>query len=151
LMPDTDEDARRKSLADRTKAFYDAIQSAKANGFEVSPEYLKKLADDFGVIEPTLPSETARAPTVTLAPTDVAKVVLVNEARASAGLGPLVKGGVADPDGFLTVSAFAAKQDSLASAPPPVTISPPTTNGVGPPQVPTLPAAKANGAPPQPQ
>lgn len=148
LMPDADEDARRKSLADRTKAFYDAIKSAKDNGFEVSAEYLKRLALDFGVVEPTLPAQSDRAPTVTLAPTDVAKVVLVNEARASAGLGPLTKGGALDPDGMLTVSAFAAKQDAIAAAPPAPIISPPMTNGVAPPQAPQLPAEKANGAPP---
>ena len=150
LMPDADEDARRKSLADRTKAFYDAIKSAKDNGFDVTPEYLHRVSDDFGVVEPTLPSQSDRAPTVTLAPTDVAKVVLVNEARASAGLGPLMKGGAADPDGLLTVSAFSAKQEALGNAPPPI-VSPPTVNGVTPQPVPSPPAGKVNGATQPPQ
>lgn len=147
LFPDADEDARRKSLAERTKAFYDAIQSAKENGFDVTPAYLTSLAKDFGVIEPVLPTSSNRAPTVTLAPTDVAKVVLVNEARASAGLGPLMKGGATDPDGSLTVSAFSAKQEAAAQAP---TVSSPTLNGVAPPQVPTPIAATVNGAKPPP-
>lgn len=125
LMPDADEDARRKSLADRTKAFYDAIESAKKNSFELTPQYLSALADDFGVLAPTLPEQSNRAPTVTLAPTDVAKVVLVNEARASAGLGVLMKAGIPDPDGLLTVSAFAAKQDAIASSPTPIAAVPP--------------------------
>lgn len=61
-----------------------------------------------------LPQGT-RAPTITLAPTDLAKVVRVNEARASAGLGALaLPDGSADPDGWLTVSEFAAKTGATA-------------------------------------
>jgi hypothetical protein len=154
LMPDADEDARRKSLADRTKAFYDAIEAAKKNSFEITPLYLEAIANDFGVKVPTLPAETSRAPTITLAPTDIAKVVRVNEARASAGLGPLLLiSGAADPDGNLTVSAFAAKQDAAAQAPAPPIGGSPMPNGVAPPAVP-LPAgstpAQANGAAKQP-
>lgn len=118
LMPDADEDARRKSLAERTAAFHAAIDAAKKNGFATTELYIKALAEDFGILAPTLPVESARAPTITLAPTDVAKVVLVNEARASAGLGPLlIAGGAPDPDGLLTVSAFDAKQAAKASNP----------------------------------
>jgi len=142
LMPDADEDARRKSLADRTKAFYDAVESAKKNSFDVTEEYLRKLADDYGVIKPTLPAASARAPSITLAPTDIAKVVRVNEARASANLPPLDKDGALDPDGLLTVAEFAAKKEAGAKA----SIPPP--NGEATPQGPTPPAKGANGAPP---
>lgn len=118
LMPDVDEDARRKSLADRTNAFYAAIAAAKANSFDVTPAYVAALASDFGIVAPTIPTEASHAPTITLAPTDVAKVVYANEARASAGLGPmLLADGTPDPDGRLTVAAFDAKQQARASSP----------------------------------
>jgi hypothetical protein len=48
-----------------------------------------------------------KAPSTQLAPTDVAKVVTVNEARAAQGLGPLMlETGTEDPDGGLTVAEF---------------------------------------------
>jgi hypothetical protein len=73
-----------------------------------------------------LPEETtSKKPTVVLAPTDVAKVTRVNEARASAGLDPLtLEDGTPDPDGQLTVSAFAAKVEASLSAPSPSPASP---------------------------
>jgi hypothetical protein len=120
LMPDADEDARRKSLAEQTNAFYDAIKSAKANGFDVNETYVHALAADFGVIQPKLPAESNKAPSITLAPTDIAIVVKVNEARASAGLGPLtLPDGSLDPDGGISVAAFKAKQEAKASSPTP--------------------------------
>lgn len=77
------------------------------------------LAQRYGIPMIDLPDTGGKTPTVTLAPTDVAKVVLVNEARASAGLDPLkTSSGQLDPDGWLTVAAFAAKQEA-ASAPAP--------------------------------
>src|SRR6185369_16576577 len=104
-MPDADEDARRKSLAERTTAFYDAIEAAKKNGFEVVQDYVSRLASDFGVIAPTIPPQADRAPTIALAPTDLAVAVRVNEARASAGLGPmLLPSGQLDPDGLMTLA-----------------------------------------------
>lgn len=128
LMPDPDEDARRKSLAERTNAFYAAVKAAKDNNFVVDQPYVTALASDFGIAAPALPVEANRAPTITLAPTDVAKVVYVNEARASAGLGPLVlDDGTPDPDGRLTVSAFDAKNAAKASNPIAPPVSPPTT------------------------
>lgn len=117
LMPDADEDARRKSLAERTKAFFDAIDAAKRNSFEVDQGYVDGLAEDFGVPVPKLPAQANKAPTITLAPTDIAKVVRVNEARAGAGLAPLMlPNGQLDPDGNLTVAAFSAKQEARAQS-----------------------------------
>lgn len=125
LLPDADQDARRKSLAERTQAFHAAIEAAKKNGFDVTPEYVTALAADFGITAPTLPASTNRAPTITLAPTDVAKVVLVNEARASAGLNPLLlPGGATDPDGLLTVEEFSAKKSKAANLPAIVAVPP---------------------------
>ncbi len=58
-------------------------------------------------------------PTIALAPTDLAGVVSVNEARASAGLGPLLKDGGEDPDGFITVGEYKAKKEAKPTAAPP--------------------------------
>lgn len=141
LLPDADEDARRKSLGDRTQAFFDAVRAAKANGFDVTPEYITKLSGDFGIPAPLLPAATNRAPTITLAPTDIAKVVLVNEARASGGLGPLMlPTGAADPDGLLTVEAFSQKVAAAAAA---------TAAGAAP-STPALPPGSPPQAPPPP-
>ena len=52
-------------------------------------------------------------PALQLAPTDIAKVVTVNEARSSQGIGALMlASGGEDPDGNLTVAAYAAKQEA---------------------------------------
>jgi hypothetical protein len=58
LMPDADEDARRKSLAERTAAFHAAIKAARENEFEVNETYVTALADAFGVTAPTLKVST---------------------------------------------------------------------------------------------
>lgn len=53
---------------------------------------------------------------VALAPTDMASVITVNEARAMAGLGPLKKvDGSLDPNGGLTVAEFRAKREAAGS------------------------------------
>lgn len=141
LMPDADEDARRKSLTERTDAFNKAIEDARKNGFEVDEEYVAALAKDFGIKAPKLPKQAAKGPSVTLAPTDVAKVTKVNEARASAGLEPLTKNGALDPDGELMVAAFAAKleAESKALIPTPNAATPPPSPTAPPPVAPTTP------------
>jgi len=60
-----------------------------------------KLIERFGIPVLQLAATEDKAPTIQLAPTDVAKVVRVNEARAGAGLGPLP-----GTDGALTVDEF---------------------------------------------
>lgn len=58
----------------------------------------------------------AQAGDVELGVADLAKIVTVNEARASTGLGPLMRDGSLDPDGHLTVAEFAAKRAALGKA-----------------------------------
>lgn len=151
LMPDADEDARRQSLGERTNSFYESIKQAKENSFEISQAYVDGLAEDFGIKPPTLPEQNSPAPTISLAPADIAKVVLVNEARASAGLGPLTLAtGGADPDGLLTVEEFSQKKAAEAEAAKTAAANPtganPGANGGAPPKVPTPPTAPASGA-----
>jgi hypothetical protein len=115
-IPDADEDARRASSTTQRNAFYDAIERERVLGFDVTADRITALAAEYGVAPAALAPSLSK-PAVALAPTDVAKVVTVNEARASAGLGPLMRAGLPDPDGNLTVSAFTAKQEA-GGAPP---------------------------------
>lgn len=92
LMPDADEDARRESLAKRTEAFNTAVEKYRANGFEVSQELVDELAKQHGVLAPKLAAQVTSG--FVLAPTDLARAVTVNEARASVGLAPREDGDV---------------------------------------------------------
>lgn len=76
------------------------------------------MAEQFGVPTLELPKTTDQAPSIQLAPTDLAKIVKVNEGRASAGLGPLLlASGERDPDGDLTIEEFATKKAAVPVAP----------------------------------
>lgn len=142
LMPDADQDARRDSLAMSTANFFRDIASARSSGFDVTPEYAAKLAVSYGIEVPPMPAQESKAPSIALAPTDIAKVVRVNEARASAGLGPLTfPNGTADPDGMLTVSEFAAKIEAKASTP-----TAPAADGATPAAAPPAAPASASRA-----
>lgn len=84
-------------------------QSLKAGGVHVDSV---TLAQQFSI--PTLPNDPDETDSdtsgLTLAPTDLAGVVTVNEARGSAGLGPLTTAdGAHDPDGDMPIAQFLAK------------------------------------------
>lgn len=119
MLPDPDKDAWRAAIATRRAAFFADMKATRDNGFQVTQEYVNATAAEYDVTAPTLPPATAAAvPTLTLAPTDIATVISVNEARASAGLGALnLPDGTPDPDGSLTVAQFAIKK-AAAAAPP---------------------------------
>jgi len=120
MMPDADADADREATAKRRAAFFEDVKQAREHGFVVDQAFVDALAAAHGVEAPKLPAETsAKAPTIALAPTDLAGVVSVNEARASAGLGPLMRGGVEDPDGYITVGEYKAKKEATPPAPTP--------------------------------
>jgi phage gp29-like protein len=89
LVPDADEDARRDAVAKQHDAFNRAVSAYRANGFDVTQEYLDALAEDYGVKAPRLAATVASVGGIMLAPTDIAKVVRVDEARASQGLPPI--------------------------------------------------------------
>jgi hypothetical protein len=122
MIPDADADADAAAAATRDKAFQAHIKEAKDNGFVVDQEYVDAAATTYGVAAPKLPEETeAKVPTIALAPTDLAGVVSVNEARSSAGLGPLLtRDGAEDPDGFITVGEYKAKKEAIAKPAAPV-------------------------------
>lgn len=92
LIPDADADAARESEAKRMKSLLDELKEQKDLGFDLSQEWVDGRAKVYGVSAPKLPVVVAgeKAPSIALAPTDIARVVSVNEARASAGLGALM-------------------------------------------------------------
>lgn len=103
----------KKESAQTTKTLGEAIEQADevlaASGQRVDAVQIYRT---HGV--PLVELTGSQPPKVTLAPTDVAKVVLVNEARASAGLGPLMlPDGGEDPDGLLTVTKFDEKNTTV--------------------------------------
>ena len=49
-----EEDMRRKSLADREKAYTDAIVARRTAGFEITQEWVDALAEEYGVAKATL-------------------------------------------------------------------------------------------------
>lgn len=86
------------------------------------------IADRFGIPAVAVAEKRAVAPNVQLAPTDIAKVVRVDEARAGAGLPAW-----GDAEGALTVFEFSTARETAAeveAAPAPAPAAP--TNGARP-------------------
>lgn len=135
LLPDPDEERVRSAFAERMTQFQDTVRKHRENGFTVDQALVDRLAKEYGVPAPLLPEKKTDAPSITVAPTDLARVVTVNEARASANLGALMlPTGGTDPDGLLTVEQFAAKKAAQV-APPSTPLAP--TNGQAPRPTPT--------------
>jgi hypothetical protein len=59
LLPDSDEQAIRASLADRRKAFWEDLAAAKANGFAITQEYVDELAAEYNVTSPKMGTSSA--------------------------------------------------------------------------------------------
>lgn len=97
LMPDPDEDARRQSIADRTKAYTEAIQAYRSAGFAVDQDIADRLAAQYGVMAPPLAAVVSTG--FVLAPTDLARAITANEARSSVGL-------PTRPDGEVPLSQY---------------------------------------------
>ncbi len=110
---DIDKPEDKKAKAETIGAFADAV--SKANGVLASAGKrvnVIEMGEDYGLELEDLPTTKETAPNIPLAPTDVAKVVRVDEARAGAGLEPW--GG---DDGQLTVTQFDAKNAPPAPSP----------------------------------
>lgn len=86
-MPDPDAEAEADARAKGITRLCEAVQQLRDQQFEVTQDVVRVLAEQFGVDPaPQLAStEAARIP-LDLAPTDVARVVRVKEARQSRGL-----------------------------------------------------------------
>lgn len=117
MIPDADTEAVIKAYGERSKAFHEDIEKRKAHGYVLDQAATTALAEKYDVIAPVLPAESAKAPSIQLAPTDVARVV--TEARASAGLGPLMlPSGQQDPDGALSVEQYSERKKAQAQPAP---------------------------------
>jgi len=88
-LPDPDADARIKSYADRMKSFHEIIEKERGANFEMTQERVNQLAKSLEIDAPTLAPVDKQVSRIELAPTDIAKVVKVSEARASQGLPPI--------------------------------------------------------------
>lgn len=119
VIPDADTDSISESLAKRRRAFFADIERVRGLGLVLDQSTIDELAESYRV--PTFllpPASDGQAPSIALAPTDIARVVTVNEARASAGLPPLVLStGAPDPRGSMTVEQFAASAAAQSAAP----------------------------------
>lgn len=129
-LPDDEQEKLQTATATRRSSFFADIKAARDNGFAVTQDYVDETAKVYDVLAPTLPEETdVKVPTVALAPTDLARVITVNEARAAAGLGPLAlaDGSGPDPDGTLTVEQYGIKKGAelAPKAPGPTPAAPP--------------------------
>lgn len=118
LMPDPDAEAKSKQESERRTRLFDLIKRMREEQFTVDQETVDALAKMVGVSPaPKLAEAKERTVTITLAPTDIARVVKVDEARNSQGLAPLV----GDPRGALFIAELEqyaqAKADAAAAAP----------------------------------
>lgn len=93
------------------------------------------IMDRFGIKTVELPQQTSSAPTIQLAPTDGAKFITVDEARALGGLPALGR-----PEGAMTVDEFSKTKEAELQArlaPKPAPAGPPAIPGPKPePQLP---------------
>jgi hypothetical protein len=88
-MPDPDKDSKRAELARGEERLMSAIKERRAQKLAVEQDDVDMLASLYGVSPaPLLASVDKQTSTIVLAPTDIAKVVRVREARASQGLPP---------------------------------------------------------------
>lgn len=121
-MPDLAEDERREALAKRRIAFNLDLKGYRENGLLVDQALVDALAHDYG-IEPA-PRLVAMADTpaarLDLAPTDMARVVRVDEVRVSQGLPA-----IGDARGALMLSELDAYVPSVPP-PEPAVVSQPT-------------------------
>lgn len=116
VVPDPEEDGRLAAKRARYDGFFATWRALQGAGFVGDQPTAERLAHEYGIESPMVAVRGAR-PEVALTPSDLASVVTVNEARASAGLGPLVlASGERDPSGDLLLADFrASKADTIAA------------------------------------
>lgn len=88
-LPDPDEQQQATNYDARLSALLARVKDLKEGGYVVEQPEVDSLARYYKVDAPQLAPIANRAVPLTLAPTDLAKVVRVDEARASQGLAPI--------------------------------------------------------------
>lgn len=118
-LPDPDAEKRQAQRAGAEGRLMTAIEARKKNGLEVNQTVVDELAAKLGVSPAPTLALAGKQTNVVLAPTDIAKVVTVDEARDSQGLGP-------HPDPTKG-KLFVSELESLAKANPTTTLPAPGT------------------------
>lgn len=104
-LPDPDADARIKSYSGRVLSFHAIIKEERTQGFEITQERVEQLAKSLEIEPPKLVVNQPGQRSLILAPTDLAKVIRVDEARQrGAGLDP-----IGDERGQLTIAELDAR------------------------------------------
>ncbi len=129
-QPDPDAEAKSKENAGKRERFHAEIERLKKNGFVVDQAVVARVAADIGFDSPPmLASVEQQTTSLVLAPTDVARVVRVREARASQGLAPF--GDYRDDltlpelEAYAKSKADAKAQIAVDAAAPPAPVTPP--------------------------
>jgi hypothetical protein len=103
-LPDPDENRKHEALAANRERLTAIIEGMRRQQFEITQDVVDRIAGELGIAPPPkIASLDTQSATVELAPTDVAKVVLVREARASQGLPPF-----GDARDDMTIAQFEA-------------------------------------------
>lgn len=111
-LPDKDATLQSEDANAKLERLHAEIKRRKENGMIVTQDTVKALAQTFGVRDvPELAPATSVSVPIALAPTDVARVVRVDEARGSQGL-PAIGGEV----GAAFLSELEVKQAAEAEA-----------------------------------
>lgn len=109
-VPDPDASKKATERQEKRDALLATIKEMRAQGMTVDQETVNKLAAEYGVDDPPqLASGEKKVVPLALAPTDIARVVRVREARAAQGLPPL--GDVRDD---LFIAELEAKTEASA-------------------------------------
>lgn len=117
VLPDPDADARQAEQAAKRTRLHTLIGEMREQKLEVTQADVDRLAAELGVSPtPRLASVENQTSTIVLAPTDVAKVVRVREARAAQGLQPFGTPENPDPRDDLTLTELEAKTQAKAEA-----------------------------------
>jgi hypothetical protein len=113
LVPDPDSDKKSAENRSKYERLFQTIDEMKKGGMVVDQKVVDCLCREYGIREvPQLAASDQKATPIALAPTDVAKVVTVNEARRSQGLPPF-------PDaarGTLTITELDEQNKAKAEA-----------------------------------
>jgi hypothetical protein len=123
-MPDPDEAQREEHFAKASADMLANIEKRKSLGFVVDQSEVNAIAKAYGIPAPLLAPAANQTSSVVLAPTDVAKVVRVREARGASGLPPF--GDARDDMTITELDALnAAKANAAPAAPPVAPAAPP--------------------------
>lgn len=133
-MPDSDGERRAAQEASAVERLGAIVKVMKESGLDVTQDTIDALVKVLGISVPcTLAAVETQAVPLQLAPTDIARVVKVREARAAQGLPPL-----GDERDELTISALEAQTQNtpVPGAPADPNAPPPTDTGGGAPPAP---------------